>query len=107
MIGDLDLPVGGCTGLLGCYRVLWYTEHEEDDQKLAVRGGDGWIFAVEFGEMPKAYTVLAYGQSNKEDSPHYNDQLRIFTNNEMTAVAFSDEDIQKEMIREYRPGKED
>jgi len=106
VIGDLDLPVGGCTGLLGCYRVLWYEDHEVDDQKLEVRGGDGWIFAVEFGEIPKAYTVLAYGQSNKEDSPHYNDQLLIFTNNEMTPVAFTDEDIEKHVIREYRPGTE-
>jgi acyl-homoserine-lactone acylase len=107
VIGDLDLPVGGCTGLLGCYRVLWYADHEVDDQKLEVRGGDGWVFAVEFGKIPKAYTVLAYGQSNKEDSPHYNDQLLIFTNNEMTAVAFTDEDVEKQVIREYRPGTED
>lgn len=104
VIGDLDLPVGGCTGLLGCYRVIWYTDHEEDDQKLQVRGGDGWVFAVEFGEIPKAYTVLAYGQSNKEDSPHYNDQLLIFTHNKMTPVAFTDEDVEKQVIREYRPG---
>ncbi len=70
------------------------------------RFGDGWVFAVEFGETPKAYTVLAYGQSNKENSPHYNDQLLIFTNNEMTPVAFTDEDVEKQVIREYRPGAE-
>ncbi|PKD43491.1 penicillin acylase family protein [Rhodohalobacter barkolensis] len=104
VIGELDLPVGGCTGLLGCYRVIWFTDHEEDDQKLQVRGGDGWVFAVEFGEIPRAYTVLAYGQSIKEDSPHFNDQLLIFTNNEMTPVAFTDEDVEKQLIREYRPG---
>ncbi|MFO7798559.1 MAG: penicillin acylase family protein [Rhodohalobacter sp.] len=104
VIGDLDLAVGGCTGLLGCYRVIWYTDHEEDEQKLQVRGGDGWVFAVEFGETPKAYTILAYGQSNKEDSPHYNDQLHNFVNNVMTPVAFTDEDVEESVIREYRPG---
>ncbi|WP_069131141.1 penicillin acylase family protein [Rhodohalobacter halophilus] len=104
VIGDLDLAVGGCTGLLGCYRVIWYTDHEEDDQKLQVRGGDGWVFAVEFGDIPRAYTILAYGQSNKEDSPHYNDQLQNFVNNRMTPVAFTDEDVEEQMIREYRPG---
>ncbi len=104
VIGDLDLPVGGCTGLLGCYRVIWFTDHRNDEQKLEVRGGDGWVFAVEFGEIPRAYTILAYGQSIKEDSPHYNDQLLIFTNNEMTPVAFTDEDVEKQLIREYRPG---
>jgi acyl-homoserine-lactone acylase len=104
VIGDLDLAVGGCTGMLGCYRVIWYTDHEEDDQKLQVRGGDGWVFAVEFGETPKAYTILAYGQSNKEESPHYNDQLQNFVNNVMTPVAFTDEDVENSVIREYRPG---
>ena len=104
VIGDLDLAVGGCTGMLGCYRVIWYTDHEVDDQKLQVRGGDGWVFAVEFGETPRAYTILAYGQSNKEDSPHYNDQLQNFVNNRMTPVAFTDEDVESSVIKEYRPG---
>jgi acyl-homoserine-lactone acylase len=107
VIGDLDLPVGGCTGLLGCYRVLWFTDHRSDEQKLEVRGGDGWIFAVEFGDVPSAYTVLAYGQSIKEDALHFNDQLTMFTNIEMKPVAFTDEDIEQQLIRQYRPGLED
>jgi acyl-homoserine-lactone acylase len=106
VIGDLDIAAGGCTGLLGCYRVLWFRQHRDDEQKLEVRGGDGWVFAVEFGDTPRAYTILAYGQSNKEDSPHYNDQLVLFANNEMTPVAFTDEDVQHQLIREYRPGQE-
>lgn len=106
VIGDLDVAVAGCTGLLGCYRVLWFTDHRDDDQKLEVRGGDGWVFAVEFGEVQKAYTILAYGQSINEDSPHFNDQLIIFANNEMTPVAITEEEVQNQLIREYRPGVE-
>lgn len=104
VVGDMDLPVGGCTGLLGCYRVIWYTEHEKHEQKYQVRGGDGWVLAVEFAETPSAYSVLAYGQSNKEYSPHHSDQLLNFTNNVMTPVAFTDEDINNNLIRKYRPG---
>lgn len=104
VIGDADVAVGGCTGLLGCYRVLWFIDHRNDENKLEVRGGDGWIFAVEFGDVPRAYSVLAYGQSDKENSPHYNDQLVIFANNKMTPVAFTMEDVEKQLIREYRPG---
>lgn len=51
-IGDKDLAVGGCTGLLGCFRVLWFVDHEEDEQKRQVRGGDGWVLAAEFYEVP-------------------------------------------------------
>lgn len=107
VIGDLDLPVAGCTGLLGCYRVLWFTDHNEDKNKLQVRGGDGWVFAVEFGEVPRAYSILAYGQSIKEDSPYYNNQLEMFVNGQMKPVAFSEEEVMKSLIREYHPGKEE
>lgn len=105
-IGDMDLPVGGCSGLPGCFRILWFVEHEEDEKKRQVRGGDGWVFAVEFGEEPRAYSVLAYGQSIKEDSPHFNDQLEMFTNNEMKRVALTEEEILEKQIRIYRPGRE-
>lgn len=105
-IGEKDLAVGGCTGLLGCFRVLWFVDHRDDGQKLEVRGGDGWVFAVEFGEVPKAYSVLAYGQSNKEDSPYYDDQLNLFTDNRMKKVAYTEDDIREQTIREYHPGME-
>lgn len=101
-IGDVDLPVGGCTGLLGCFRVLWYVE--DDDGKLRVRGGDGWVFAVEFGEVPRAYSILAYGQSTREGSPHSTDQLGMFASHEMKPVAFTEEAIREATVREYRPG---
>ncbi len=104
-IGELDLPVGGCAGALGCFRVLWFVDHDEDPRRLQVRGGDGWVLAVEFGEVPRAYSVLAYGQSNRADSPHFNDQLRLFTENHMKPVAFTPEEVRSATIREYRPGR--
>jgi acyl-homoserine-lactone acylase len=106
VIGDVDLPVGGCAGLLGCYRVLWFDEHAKDKQKLTVSGGDGWVFAVEFGDVPRAYSVLAYSQSSRETSPYFNDQLRMFTNGEMKTIVFTDVDINRQIVREYRPGEE-
>ncbi len=104
-IGDVDVPVGGCTGALGCFRVLWFVDHEEDPRRLQVRGGDGWVFAVEFGDVPRAYSVLAYGQSNQPASPHFNDQLRLFADNAMKTVAFTEADVRAATIREYRPGR--
>jgi acyl-homoserine-lactone acylase len=80
--------------------------HKLDNQKRETRGGDGWIIAVEFGKTPRAYSVLAYGQSNKPDSPYFADQLELFANKQMKPVAFTEADIRKQVIREYRPGKE-
>ena len=37
------------------------------DGKLVANGSDGWILAVEFGDEPRAYSVLAYGESPKPE----------------------------------------
>ncbi|MCC5913189.1 MAG: penicillin acylase family protein [Balneolaceae bacterium] len=105
VIDDVDVAVGGCTGLLGCYRILWFNQHRENEQQREVRGGDGWVSAVEFGEKPRAYTILAYGQSIREGSPHNTDQLALFANNEMTPAALTEEEIEAALIRKYRPGQ--
>jgi len=102
--GDVDVPVSGCSGMLGCFKVLWFSEHRDDASKREARGGDGWVFAVEFDEVPRAYSILAYGQSDKKQSPHFNDQLSVFADNQMKQVFFTEEDVIKNTIREYRPG---
>ena len=100
--GDLDLPVGGGPGGLGCFRVLWFQDGK--DGKREIRGGDGWQLAVEFSNPPSAYSVLAYGQSNNPDSPHHTDQAELFAKNQMKKVAFTEDDIAKKLIRSYHPG---
>ena len=46
--GKVDVPVGGCGGALGCFRVLNFA-HATRRQARRVIGGDGWVLAVEFG----------------------------------------------------------
>lgn len=101
--GDVDVPVGGCHGRFGCFRVLWF--EEEKDGRQVVTGGDGWVLAVEFGKVPRAYSVLAYGQSDQPDSPHHADQAALFARGELKPVAFTDEEIERTLIRRYRPGQ--
>ncbi len=103
-LGELDLPVGGCSGSLGCFRVLWFDRAE--DGKLRVVGGDGWVLAVEFGrDGPRAYSVLAYGESGKPDSPHHTDQAEMFVRGELKPVAFTEAEIAAQLVRSYRPGQ--
>ncbi len=102
-IGNQDLPVGGCHGALGCFRVLWF--RDDPDGKRSVQGGDGWVLAVEFGPVvPRAYSVLAYGQSNRPDSPLFGDQAGMFARGEMKPIAFTRQDVERTAIRRYRPG---
>ena len=102
-LGDLDLPVGGGPGGLGCFRVLWFSD--DKDGKRKIRGGDGWQLAVEFSDPPRAYSILAYGQSSDEESPHHTDQAALFAANKMKKVAFTEAEIQQTLIRQYRPGE--
>jgi acyl-homoserine-lactone acylase len=101
-LGKVDVPVGGCGGALGCFRVLNF--RTDADGKRSVAGGDGWVLAVEFGDVPRAYSVLAYGESAREDSPYHSDQAEMFARGEMKRVAFTEKDVEAQTIRRYRPG---
>ena len=102
-MGKVDVPVGGCSGALGCFRVLNFAT--QPDGKRAVTGGDGWILAVEFGkDIPRAYTVLAYGESSKPESPHNSDQAELFAKGEMKRVAFTAADVDAQTVKRYSPG---
>jgi len=100
--GDVDEPVSGCSGTLGCFRTLSF--EEQPDGRMAANRGDGWVLAVEFGDVPRAYSVLAYGESNQPDSPFFADQAAMFAHGRMKSVAFTREDVERGAIRRYRPG---
>jgi acyl-homoserine-lactone acylase len=102
--GNVDAPVGGCSGTLGCFRVLSFAQQQ--DGKRAATSGDGWVLAVEFGKAgPRAYSVLAYGQSPDPASPHHADQAAMFARSEMKTVRFTEEDVLRATQQSYRPGE--
>ncbi len=101
--GSVDVPVGGCGGALGCFRVLNFAR--DPDGKLAANGGDGWVLAVEFTDVPKAYSVLAYGESPDSTSPWHADQAERFAKGDLKRVAFTDKDIDTQAVVRYRPGE--
>ena len=102
--GQVDVPVGGCGNDLGCFRTLGF--RQGNDGKLAVSGGDGWILAVEFGDVPRAFSVLAYGESSRPDSPWFADQAAMFARGELKPVAFTGRDIDAQSVVRYRPGQD-
>jgi acyl-homoserine-lactone acylase len=100
--GSVDVPIGGCNGTLGCFRVIQYGR--EPDGLLAANGGDGWVLAVEFGDVPRAYSVLAYGESPRPESKWHADQAAMFARGELKTVAFTPQDVDAQAIERYRPG---
>ena len=102
--GKVDVPVGGCSGALGCFRVLSY--EQLPDGRRAANTGDGWVLAVEFGaRAPRAYSILAYGESADSTSQHYDDQAAMFARGEFKPVWFLSDDVVKHAARSYRPGE--
>ncbi|HEV3137329.1 MAG TPA: penicillin acylase family protein, partial [Pirellulales bacterium] len=102
--GTVDLPASGGDGLMGCFRVLEF--RKDEDGKLAANKGDSWVFAVEFSQPPKAYTVVADSASDVAGSAHFSDQAELFSAGKMKRAAFSEAEIQAQMLKLYRPGEE-
>ena len=91
--GKVDEPVSGCPGTLGCFRTLSFGR--DPSGRFAVNSGDAWVLAVEFGDIPRAYTVLAYGQSNQEGDTYNDDQAAMFAHGQMKTVRFTREDVER------------
>ena len=101
--GKVDAPVGGCGNDLGCFRIMTY--ERDTDGKMRAIGGDGWVFAVEFAEVPRAYSILAYGQSNDPESPYFDTQAEMFARGEMKRVAFITAEVNSRAVKRYHPGE--
>jgi len=101
--GTVDVPVGGCGGALGCFRVLNFAR--DPDGKMSANGGDGWILAVEFGDTPRAFSALAYGESPRPESPWFSDQAALFARGELKPVAYEAKDVDAQVVVRYRPGE--
>ncbi|HLV26473.1 MAG TPA: penicillin acylase family protein [Gemmatimonadales bacterium] len=102
-MGDTDVPVGGCGGALGCFRVLNF--RTDDDGKRSVIGGDGWVIGVEFGrDVPRGYSVLGYGQSAIPGHEYFGDQAAMFAAGKYKKILWTDSDVEAGTVVRYRPG---
>lgn len=81
-MGGQDLPGNGGEGdPLGLFRVAYYVP--DDDGRFRAIGGDTFYAAVEFGEPQRAEVLLSYGNSSQPGSPHFGDQLQLFSDKKM------------------------
>ncbi|MGB1318224.1 MAG: penicillin acylase family protein, partial [Flavobacteriales bacterium] len=60
---------------------------------------------VDFDEngIPKIETVNAFGASNKPESPHYNDQMELWTQQKTKPMTLNREEVYKEAEKIYNP----
>lgn len=67
--------------------------------------GNSFICAVEFGKKIKAKSLLAGGNSGNASSPHFTDQLEMYTKGIFKDVLFYKEDVLKNAEQTYHPGE--
>jgi acyl-homoserine-lactone acylase len=110
-LGALDLPATGADGVYGLFHVVVCRPAPDGKRvvgtptpgKPMVGGGDGFIFAVEFSRPPRAYSLLAYGETSNPASRHSTDQAGLFAKGQFKPVRFTEADIKANLEREYRP----
>jgi acyl-homoserine-lactone acylase len=88
-------------GMLPAYNSNYYT-----GTKLRYgTSGNSFVCAVEFGPRIKAKSLLAGGVGGDVNSPHFKDQLLMYTKGQFKEVLFYREDVEKKAERTYKPGK--
>jgi acyl-homoserine-lactone acylase len=88
-------------GMLPSYNSNYYPGTEK---RYGV-SGNSFVCAVEFGKRIKAKSLLAGGNSGDPASPHFTDQLEMYTKGQFKDVLFYKEDVLKHAERTYHPGE--
>ena len=74
-------------------------------KKLYGINGNSFAAVVEFGDRVRAKSVLVGGQSNDPASPHFNDQVTLYTEHDWKEVAFYRDDVEDRATERYAPGE--
>ncbi len=90
--GAYDLPGNGANGSTGIFRVTWGSQG--DDGKYYASGGDSWVGLIEFADSVRAKVLLSYGNASNPQSPHYGDQLELYSQKSLRDARFYREDVE-------------
>ncbi len=99
--GDKEWPLWGFPDLLS---PQWTSNYK--DGKLKSIGGDGLIMFVRFQKnaLPIIETVNMYGASAKPGSPHYDDQVDLYLNQQTKPMTLDKAEVLKTAKEIYNPG---
>jgi acyl-homoserine-lactone acylase len=116
--GTMDVPLGDVQRLIrgdkslpahGLREVPRATDTKLYDKKKGiykVTGGDGYIQIARFGpDGADVRSINALGASSNPESPHYNDQMEMFTNHQYRKIHFEREKLEKSAEQIYHPGE--
>ncbi|MEP6713530.1 MAG: penicillin acylase family protein, partial [Ferruginibacter sp.] len=99
-----SIPVAFCSstwGMLPSYSASYFPGTKK---RYGVHG-NSFICAVEFGKKIKAKSLLAGGEAGDPASPHFTDQLEMYSQGKFKEVLFYKEDVMKHAEKNYHPGE--
>jgi acyl-homoserine-lactone acylase len=97
--GNKELPVFGLPDVITSMGSMPYK-----DGKTKVVSGESYIELVKFTpEGVEIESSISYGSSDHPDSPHYDDQMEVYTNSKTKKMTFDKEEIYKNAKRIYHP----
>jgi penicillin amidase/acyl-homoserine-lactone acylase len=101
--GKTDLPIGGGPDAFNSVH-----SKMSDDGRLVGLVGDSYVLIVTFDEtgVARSQAIHQYGNVNRPDSPHYDDQAKLFVKRELRDSFLTAEDILANTEVAYRPGRE-
>jgi acyl-homoserine lactone acylase PvdQ len=74
-------------------------------KKMYGTTGNSFVAVVEFGDRLRAKAVTAGGQSGDPASPHFGDQASRYSTGALRDVYFYRADLEKNIERQYHPGR--
>lgn len=99
--GETELPIWGLEDVLAAMR-----SEKAGGKVRKAEQGESYILMVRYSkEGPVLESVNVYGASNQADSPHYDDQMELFSNQELKPMSLNKEEVLKKAKEIYSPGK--
>jgi acyl-homoserine lactone acylase PvdQ len=99
-----SIPVGFASANFGSLAAFGATAFPGTKRIYGTRG-NSFVAVVEFGDKVKAKSCLAGGVSGDPDSPFFMNQAQMYAAGEFKEVLFYREELEKNSMRIYHPGK--
>lgn len=98
-----SLPVGGAPSGLGSVFAFGTVPFGDVGRRYGVFG-NSFVKAIEFGPVPRAGSVVVFGQSADPASAHFFDQAPLYAKRRFKPAWFTRADVEANATESYRPG---
>ena len=97
--GNKELPIYGLPDVVTAMRGQPYK-----DGKIKITHGESYIGLVRFTPNKTYFeSVISFGNSRRPESPHYTDQMELYSNFETKTMSFDRSDVMKTAKKVYAP----